>query len=92
MTGERGHRGVLEDPVGERQEVRLQGGQRLPRVGPAGQGADPHGGVTEQEAQHLAAGVPTGTGDCDGDRHMHDYTGFCMLRMRGVGRRSTRLA
>ena len=57
---------ALEDPVGERHQVRLQRAQRFPRVGAAGQGADPDVGVAEEQAQHLAAGVPTGTGDGDG--------------------------
>ena len=44
-------------------------------VGAAGERADLDLGVAEQQAQHLASGVPAGAGDRDPlPRHVHDYT------------------
>ena len=37
-------------------------------------------GMAEQEAQHLAPGVPTGSRDGDSAlRHVHDHTDQCMV-------------
>ncbi len=58
-------RGVDQDPVGERQQVRLERAESFAGVGPRGQRADLHLGVAEQQAQDLAPGVPTGSGDGD---------------------------
>ena len=56
---------VVEDPVGERHQVRLERAEALAGVGARGEGADLDLGVAQQQAQHLAAGVPTGSGDGD---------------------------
>ena len=65
VAGERLEVGLLEHPVGERHQVRLQRAERLAGVGRAGERADLDLGVTEQEAQQLASGVPAGSGDGD---------------------------
>ncbi len=76
MPRERLRGGRLEDPVGERQQVRLQGAEALAGVRSSGERADLHARVAEQESQHLAAGVPAGSGDrYPLRRHVHDYTG-----------------
>ena len=73
-------------------QVRLERAERLARVGAGGQRADLDLGVAEQQAQHLAAGVPAGSGDRDCRRHVHDYTLVCIhLQVRsdiGVRRRA----
>ena len=75
VAGERLEVGRLEDPVGQRHQVRLEAAERLAGVRGAGQGADLDVGVAEQEAQQLATGVPAGSGDRDTcPRHVHDYT------------------
>ena len=79
VPGQRLDGGRLEHPVGEGHEVRLQGAERLPGVGARGEGADPGVGVAQEQAQHLAPGVPAGTGDGDGEGHVHEYTCDCML-------------
>ena len=75
VAGERLDRGLLEDPVGQRHQVRLERAERLPGVGAGGHRADLDVGVAEQQPEHLAAGVPAGAGDrgC-AFRHVHDYT------------------
>ncbi len=55
----------LQDPVGERHQVWLQRTEPLPRVGARGQGADLDLRVAQEQAEHLAPGVPTGSGDGD---------------------------
>ena len=79
VAGERLGGGRLEDAVGERQQVRLEAAEGLAGVGARGQRADPGVGVAEEQAQHLAPGVPAGTGDGDGEGHVHDYTCECMI-------------
>ena len=75
VTGERLGVGGLEDPLGQRREVRLEGAERLPRVAGAGERADLDARVPEQQAQQLAAGVPARSGHrCSYLRHVHDYT------------------
>ena len=75
VTGEHLGGGGLEDPLGQRRQVGLQDTQRLPRVGATGEGADLDPGMPEEQAQQLAAGVPTGSGDRDSrPAHLHDYT------------------
>jgi hypothetical protein len=69
---------LVEHPVGEGHEVRLECTERLARVGGAREGTDLHVGMAEEQAQQLAPGVPTGSGDGDPGRHVHDYT---VLRM-----------
>ena len=65
VAGEGLGAGLLEHPVGQRHQVRLQHAEALARVGPAGEGADLDVGVAEQQAEDLAPGVPTGSGDGD---------------------------
>ena len=65
VAGEDLDGGVVEDPVGERQQVRLERAEALAGVGPGGERADLDLGVPEQQAQHLAPGVPAGSGDGD---------------------------
>ena len=54
-----------EHPVGQRQQVRLQGPEALAGVAPAGQRADLDARVPQQQPEHLAPGVPAGAGDGD---------------------------
>ena len=65
MTGEVLDRGVGEHPVGQREQVRLERTEPLAGVGAGRQCADLDLGVAEQQAEHLAPGVPTGPGDGD---------------------------
>ena len=65
VAGQRLHRRVDEDAVGEREQVRLERAEPLAGVGARGQGADLDLGVAEEQAQDLAPGVPTGSGDGD---------------------------
>ena len=75
----------LEDPVGQRHQVRLERAEPLAGVGPAGEGADLDLGVAQQQAQHLTPGVPAGSGDRDSaPRHVHDYTSSCMFMRHRV--------
>ena len=70
VAGQDPDRGLLEDPVGQRQQVRLEGAQRLAGVAARRQRADLHVRVGEEQAEQLAAGVPAGAGDGDPDlRH-----------------------
>ena len=79
--------GRLEHPVGQRHQVRLEGAEGLAGVGAAGQRADLDLGMAEQQAQHLAAGVPTGSGDGDPlPRHVHDYTDAPYVHVQRVSR------
>ena len=73
VAGEHLGRGVLEQPVGQRREVRVDAAERLPGVGRGGQGPDLELGVLEQQPHDLTAGVPARPGDCD-TSHVHDYT------------------
>ena len=71
VAGERLRAGLLEDPVGERHQVRLEATERLAGVAAGRQRADLDLGVAEQQAQQLTAGVPAGSGDRDlGPRHV----------------------
>jgi hypothetical protein len=75
----------LEDPLGERDEVGLERPEELAGVAVGGQRPDLDRGVAEQQAQQLAAGVPTGSGDRDPHlRHPHDYTYLCMFMHIGI--------
>lgn len=58
---------LLEHPVGQGQQVRLEPAQTLARVGVAGQCTDLDLGVREQQAQHFAARITTRS------RHRHAY-------------------
>ena len=69
----------LEDAVGEGHEVGLEAAEGLTGVGAGGERADPGVRVAEEQPQHLAPGVPAGTGDGDGEGHVHDYTCECMI-------------
>lgn len=55
-------RGRLQGPAGERHQVRLEGAEELSGVGVAGQRADLHLGVGEQQTQDLSARVPARSG------------------------------
>ena len=61
--------GLLEHPVGQGQQMRLERTEPLARVGVAGQGADLDLGVREQQAQHFPARVPTRSGHRRTYRH-----------------------
>ena len=76
VAGEHLGRGVLEQPVGERGQVRVDAAQRLPGVRRRGERTDLELGVLQQQAHDLTAGVPARPGDCD-TSHVHDYTEFC---------------
>ena len=65
VAGQGLDRRVGQDPVGQREQVRLERAEPLARVGAGGQRADLDVGVPQQQAQHLAPGVPTGSGDGD---------------------------
>lgn len=54
--------GRLQGPPRERHEVRLQGAEELSGVGVAGQRADLHLGVREEQAQEFTARVSTRSG------------------------------
>ena len=71
VPGERLDRGLLEHPVGERHQVRLERAERLTGVGAGGDRPDLDVRVGEQQAEHLAAGVPAGAGD-GGRTSCHD--------------------
>ena len=77
--------GRLQDPVGQRHEVGLQHPEALPRVGATGERADLDVGVGQQETEDLTPGVPTGSGDGDSHRHVHDYTEECMFARTRAG-------
>ena len=66
VTGQALRRRRLHDTVGERSEVGLEHPQRLACARSRRHRADAHGRMAEQQTQHLAAGVPGGTGDSDG--------------------------
>ncbi len=67
--------GLVEHPVGQRDQVRLEATEWLAGVRRAGERADLDLGVREQQPQQLASGVPAGSGDRDPLRgHVHDYT------------------
>ena len=65
VAGEGLGAGLLEDPVGQRDQVWLEGAEGLAGVAAGGERADLDLGMPEQQAQQLAAGVPAGSGDCD---------------------------
>ena len=70
---------LVQHPVGERDEVGLERAEALPALDAAGEGADLHLGMAQEQAQHLSPGVPAGSGDGDTCRgHVHDYTEDCM--------------
>ena len=73
VAGEHLGRGVLEQAVGQRGQVRVDAAERLPGVGRGGEGPDLELGVLQQQAHDLTAGVPARPGDCD-TSHVHDYT------------------
>ena len=73
VAGEHLGRGVLEQPVGQRGQVRVDAAERLPGVRRGGEGTDLEVGVLEEQAHDLTAGVPARPGDCDAS-HVHDYT------------------
>jgi hypothetical protein len=75
VAGEHLGRGVLEQPVGQRGQVRVDAAEKLPGVGRGGQHPDLELGVLEQQPHDLPAGVPARPGDCD-TSHVHDYTEF----------------
>ena len=70
----------LEDAVGEREQVGLEGPESLAGVGVAGQCPDLHVGVGDEETQELSARVSARARDCCSYRHRnpphgwHDYT------------------
>jgi hypothetical protein len=65
FAGEDVGRGVLENPVGQRAEVRVDRPQGLPGVRRGGERPDLQLGVLEEEADHLSPGIATGTGHCN---------------------------
>ena len=77
VPGERVEVGLLEHPIGQRQEVRLERAELLAGVGGSRQRADLDVRVGEQMAQELASGVPAGAGDSDPQRHMHNHALPC---------------
>ena len=79
VAGQHLGRGLLQHPVREREQVRLEAAEPRAGVGAAGERADLDLGVGEQQPEDLAAGVAAGTGDGDGVRHVHDHTDSCML-------------
>ena len=76
VTGQHVGRGRLEDPLGQRGQVRLEGRRAAgPRCAAAVTAPTSTPRVPEQQPQQLPAGVPAGAGDRDPDlRHLHDYT------------------
>ena len=75
VAGQRLERGRLDDAVREREQMGLEGAERLAGARGPGQRAHAHARVSQQQSQHLAAGVPARAGDRHGDvRHLHDYT------------------
>ena len=68
VAGEVLHGRVDQDPVGERDQVRLQRAQRRPGVAARGEGADLDPRVREQEAEQLASCVSARAGHGDSDR------------------------
>ena len=65
MAGEDVGGGVLEDPIGQRCEVRVDRPQALSGVRRGREGSDLELGVLEEEADHLSPGIATGTGHCN---------------------------
>ena len=60
----------FEDPVGQRQQVRLMCAEPVPRVAERGDRADGDVRVAEQQAQQLAARVAAGAGHRNAVRHV----------------------
>jgi len=73
-------RGRFQHPVGQGADVGLVPAERLSRVGVRRDGADLDLGMGREQAQHLAAGVSAGAGDCYPNWHVHEYTPDCMIR------------
>ncbi len=73
MAGQHLGRGVLEQPVGQRGQVRVDAAERLSGVRRGGEGTDLEVGVLQEQAHDLTTGVPARPGDCDAS-HVHDYT------------------
>ena len=73
VAGEHLERRVLEEPVGERRQVRVDRAERLPGVRGGRERPDLQLGVLEEEAHDLSPGVPARPGDCD-PLHVHDHT------------------
>ena len=65
--------GVLEDPVRQGGEVRVDRPERLTCSRGCRERADLDLGVRQEEADELASGISTRPGDRD-PNHVHDYT------------------
>ena len=65
VTGQGVNGRVGQDTVGEREQVGLERTEPLTRVGARGHGTDLDVGVPEEQAQDLAPGISTGSGDGD---------------------------
>ncbi len=80
VPGEHLGGGRLEHPPGQRPQVRLQGAERLARVGVRREGPDLDLGVDQQKAEQLPAGVSARPCHCctyhhrNPPRRWHDYT------------------
>ena len=84
VAGKRLDVGLLEHPVGQGHEVRLQGAERLAGVGVPREGADLDLWMAQEQPEDLAPGVPAGARHCDPlRRHMHDYTFLRMFMLSG---------
>ncbi|CAK7282294.1 hypothetical protein SGPA1_20260 [Streptomyces misionensis JCM 4497] len=70
VPGERLGRGLLEHPVRQGPQVRLESAEPLPRVGVPGQRPDLDLGVREQQPQNLATRVPARPGNRRTYRHV----------------------
>ena len=88
VPGEHLDGGLLEHPVGQRHQVRLQAAEPLPGVRAGGHRPDLDLRVPQQQPEHLTSGVPARAGDGDSlHSHVHDHTGDCIyLRIRGQAR------
>ena len=72
--GQRGRLGRRQHPVGQADQVRVDGAESLPRAGVSGDRAHVELGVRGQQAQQLAARVSAGSGDGDGRSHAQEHT------------------
>jgi len=69
VPGQRGRRGLLDAPVGERNEVRVELAERRTGTGACGQCTDLDVGVGAEQTKKLTTDVPTRT--CNSNRD-HD--------------------
>ena len=71
VAGEHAGVGLVQDPVGQRQQMRLERAEPLPALELPVSAPISTSGCAEQQAQHLPARVPARSGHCRPYRHVH---------------------